>query len=361
MIQISAIAAAVVLAGGLLAFAILRRADSTRGQTLALAVAASVLPTIGIVAAGLIMFSRHDAVVLAVVAAVSAGTAAILAALVAGKLSSGVRVLHDTAAQLARGNLSARAPEVGTHETRELAHAMNDMAAKLQRLFETRRNLVAWASHDLRAPLSALQAMIEALEDGLARPDQYLPTMRAQVRMLSRLVDDLFEVSKIEMGTLELSAMDVSLDDIATECMRLLKPEAERLGVRLSVSNGDAVRARCDPDRIERVLLNLMTNALRHTPEDGTVAVRLARNGDVARVAVEDDGRGIAPAALERVFESFWRADPARSAETGGAGLGLAIARGIVEAHHGRIWAENRAEGGARFVFTLPAGASARG
>jgi signal transduction histidine kinase len=230
------------------------------------------------------------------------------------------------------------------------------MAQKLSRLFETRRNLVAWASHDLRAPLSSLQGMIEALEDGLAEPGQYLPEMRRQVRTLSRLVDDLFELSRIETGTLTLALMDVSVTELAAQCVRSLLPTAERRGVHLSIQGGSQMaRARCDPDKTERVLLNLLTNALRHTPDDGSIAVRVANAGAAVEVVVEDTGQGVPDGAVDRVFESFWRADPSRTPETGGAGLGLAIARGLVEAQGGRIWAENRPEGGARFRFTVPA------
>lgn len=355
MTEAALVAVVAVLAAGGLSLAILRRADTTRAQMLVLALAASLLPTIGIIAGGLVMFQGHDSIVVAVVAAVSGATAAALAGLVASRVSRGVTALHRAAEALADGDLGARAPVHGTHETRELARTLNAMSAKIQRLFETRRNLVAWASHDLRAPLSALQAMIEALEDGLAAPDDYLPAMRAQVRMLSTLVDDLFELSRIEMGTLDLVTLDVALEDVAAECVRLLEPEARRLGVTLSLANGSgSVRTRCDPDRIQRVLTNLLSNALRHTPADGAVAVVLTRGTQGVEVAVEDEGEGLQHTSLDRVFESFWRADPARSTGTAGAGLGLAIARGIVEAHGGRIWGENRSGGGARFVFTLP-------
>ncbi|MGH2727796.1 MAG: sensor histidine kinase, partial [Actinomycetota bacterium] len=129
----------------------------------------------------------------------------------------------------------------------------------------------------------------------------------------------------------------------------------EARGVRLEFTSADrGVRARCAPDKVERILLNLITNALRHTPYDGSIAVRVSEASGGVSVAVEDTGDGLADEDLDRVFESFWRADPSRSSATGGAGLGLAIARGLVEAHGGRIWAEHRPGGGARFVFTLP-------
>jgi signal transduction histidine kinase len=222
-------------------------------------------------------------------------------------------------------------------------------------LLDTRRNLIAWASHDLRAPLASLQAMVEAMQDGVAGPGDYLEEMRRQVRMLAGLIDDLFELSRIELNALALELIDVPLGPLAAGCVRSLEPTAAARGVKLRVVGADGTRVRCAPDKVERILMNLLTNALRHTPHDGSVGVRVSSQGAAVHVAVEDTGDGIPPGAADRVFESFWRADRSRTAATGGTGLGLAIARGLVEAQGGRIWAENRPEGGARFVFTLPA------
>jgi signal transduction histidine kinase len=235
----------------------------------------------------------------------------------------------------------------------ELAASFNAMAEALERLFDARRELVAWASHDLRTPLASMQAMVEALEDGLGDPERYLPALREQVRALSALVEDLFELSRIDAGQLVLELRDTPLAVLVESCVRALEPEAEARRVRLSARIEEPASARCAPEKVERVILNLMTNALRHTPTDGSVAVLLqAENGSV-RIAVEDTGEGLPPDAARRMFERFWRGDRARSG--GGAGLGLAIARGLVEAQGGRIWAEAREGGGARVCFTLPA------
>lgn len=357
MIRAVLVAVTGAAGGGAAAVLVLRRMTGVRGQVLVLAVTASLLPAAAVVLAGLVMFSAHDVGVLAVIAVASVASAGVPAALIAARIARGVTRVHGAAERLAAGDLSARAAPDGPREVRELAEAFNEMAARLDRLFETRRNLVAWASHDLRAPLASLQAMIEALEDGLAAPDQYLPAMRSQVRMLTRLVDDLFELSRIETGTLALAFLEVRVPDLAAECVHSMRPEAERRRVRVELvdGSGGAAIARCDPDKIERVLLNLLSNALRHTPHDGAVAVRVEGGSPSVRVAVEDTGEGLPPGAEERAFESFWRADASRSSATGGAGLGLAIARGLVEAHGGRIWTEPRPGGGARFVFTLPA------
>jgi signal transduction histidine kinase len=226
------------------------------------------------------------------------------------------------------------------------------MAAGLERLFDARRELVAWASHDLRAPIASLQAMLEAIEDGLASAEDYLPTLREQVRTLSMLVDDLFELARIDAGVLTLELRRTPVAPLVESALCLLRPEAEARGVALTADVDARVEAELAPDKIERVLFNLVTNALRHTPSDGSVAVRVERRERDLLLSVEDTGEGLAAEAQSRMFDRFWRADRARTGS--GAGLGLAIARGLVEAHGGRIWAENRRQGGACVSFTLP-------
>jgi signal transduction histidine kinase len=223
--------------------------------------------------------------------------------------------------------------------------AFNEMASNLEQLFDARRELVAWASHDLRTPLASLRAMVEALEDDLAEPREYLPAIHAQIEILSGLVEDLFELARIDSGALALELRDTSLRELVQGCVEAL---------------GGNVEARIDadpvvtaaPEKVQRVLLNLLTNALRHTRPEGSVSVVVRTDTDHVVVAVEDEGNGLAPGAPERMFERFWRDDQSRP--SGGAGLGLAIAQGLVHAHGGTIWAENRPEGGARVAFTLP-------
>ena len=202
-----------------------------------------------------------------------------------------------------------------------------------------------------------MQAMLEAIEDGLVEPEHYLPTLREQVRTLTILVDDLFELARIDAGVLSLELQQTRVSGLVESALRLLGPEAAARGVGLEAYVDGEAAAPIAPDKIERVLFNLLTNALRHTPSDGSVAVHVERLPREVLVRVEDTGEGLAPEAPGRMFERFWRGDPARAA--GGTGLGLAIARGLVEAHGGRIWAENRPEGGARVAFTLPAAAKA--
>ena len=345
------VAVATLLVGSGLALA-LRLLPSVRTQLAGLALLAVSLPLAVVFLSGWAMFHMGDDVKILAVAAASASVAVGAALLLAASIAARIRRLRDASRAIAAGDLSARADEHGPRELAELARSFNTMAAELARLFDARRELVAWASHDLRTPIGSLRAMLEAVEDGLAEPEEYLPAINAQVRKLSALVDDLFELAWIDAGALTLELHDAELQSLVDECVRTIAPEAARKGVRLE-TRVTAARAHCAPDKIERVLLNLVSNALRHTPSDGAVAVVVERGGPDVRVSVEDTGEGLEPGAERRMFDRFWRGDRARSGE--GAGLGLAIARGLVEAHGGRIWAERRAGGGARVSFTLPA------
>jgi signal transduction histidine kinase len=341
------------LAVGILAALLLRRLPTVRLQLAGLALVAVLLPLGAVLVSGLVMFqSGHDLTILAVAAGcASAALAASL--LVAGSISGGLGRLAATSGRLARGELSARATEGGPAELSQLSAAFNEMAANLERLFDARRELVAWASHDLRTPLANMQAMLEAVEDGLASADDYLPALRDQVRALSLLVDDLFELVRIESGALTLELREAQLAGLVDGCLRGVAAEARARQVGLAAQVDSSVVVRCAPEKVERVLQNLLANALRHTPSDGSVAVFVSSEAHAVRVTVEDTGDGLDEESHERMFERFWRGDPARSAR--GAGLGLAIARGLVEAHGGRIWAEDRPGGGARVSFTLPA------
>lgn len=353
MIGLALIVAASTLAAGLTAGLALRLLPSVRARLAGLALLAVALPLAAVLLSGVAMFHMGaDVVILAVAAASS--TVAIAAALLIGRsITAPVDRLRAASAALALGDLSARAPEQGPTEIAELGTAFNGMAAQLEELFDARRELVAWASHDLRTPLAAIRAMLEAVEDGVATPEQYTQALAEQVRTLGTLVDDLFELARIDAGVLTLELKEASLAGLVQSCVRGLEAEAQRRNVRLETHLNGALAVRCAPEKVERVLLNLLTNALRHTPSDGSVAVFVQPSSDAVTVSVEDSGEGIAPEALRRMFDRFWRADPARS--PGGSGLGLAIARGLVEAQGGRIWAENRPDGGARVSFTLPA------
>ena len=353
MIQLAIIVAAGSLLSGLLLAFLLRRAPTLWIQLAGLALTAACVPLAAVLLSGWVMFHMGADLKILAVAAGSA-TAALFAALVlARSIARSLGRVSAASHLVAVGELSARAPEGGAREVAELAASFNAMATGIEQLFDARRELVAWASHDLRAPIASMQAMLEALEDGLASPADYLPTLREQVRTLSMLVDDLFELARIDAGALVLELQRVPVAPLVHSVLRLLRPEAEARGVALSAEVQDGAEADLAPDKIERVLFNLLTNAVRHTPSDGSVAVHVERREADVLLSVEDTGEGLDDEARARMFERFWRADRARSGN--GAGLGLAIARGLVEAHGGRIWAENSAQGGARISFTIPA------
>jgi signal transduction histidine kinase len=220
---------------------------------------------------------------------------------------------------------------------------------------QERRDLIAWASHDLRTPLASLRALAEALADDLA-PDEatrrrYLAGLTANVERLSGLVDDLFELSAIQAGAVSLQLEPTSLPDLATEVLDRFEPEAAAAGVRLEGRLGGCRPVLAGRDQLGRVLANLVVNGIRHTPRGGCLRVLDADDDANATVRVADSCGGIPEADLPHVFDQLWRGDPARS--TKGAGLGLAIVRGLVDAHGGSISVAN-VPGGCEFTVRLP-------
>jgi signal transduction histidine kinase len=352
MITNAVVVALATLVVGLGLAYLLRRLPTVRLQLAGLAFLAVLLPLGAVLLSGWVMFHMGDDVKILAVTAGSALTAIVAALVVARSIADALDRVRESSVELARGDLQAQAPVDGPAEVRDLAVSFNEMGENLRRLFDSRRELVAWASHDLRSPLANMQAMLEALEDGLATPDEYVPALREQVGVLSHLVDDLFELSRIDAGALTLELRSLPVAPVVTSSLRGVEAEARLRHVRLAAEVDDGVTARFEPEKVERVLMNLLTNALRHTPSDGAVAVRVVPLAHEVRFAVEDTGDGLDTEARERMFERFWRGDRART--TRGAGLGLAIARGLVEAHGGRIWAEDQEGGGARVCFTLP-------
>ena len=355
MIQFALVVSLGTLFAGLVLALALRLLPTVRLQLAGLALLAVGLPLAAVILGGLVMFHMHADVKILAIAAASASTALAAALLVATGIGRRIGGLEAAAEELSAGELTARAPTKAPRELAHLGESFNVMASNLEALFEARRQLVAWASHDLRTPLASIQAMLEATEDGLASIEEYLPALGEQTRILAVLVDDLFELARIDAGALTLELREAHLPALVSHCVRGLEAEARVRHVRLESQLEEPLpAARCAPDHLQRVLLNLVTNALRHTPSDGSVLVRARHRAGELEVSVEDTGAGLSPEAEQRVFERFWRADGSRTRASGGAGLGLAIAQGFVEAQGGRIWAENRPGGGARFTFTLP-------
>jgi signal transduction histidine kinase len=309
------------------------------------------------------MYLATDDLGVGVIVAVVAGlVAAATAALAATRLSRDNRTLHDVVAQIGEGQVPH---DDGRRLTTQLDHLRVELAAMARRLAESRereralessrRELVAWVSHDLRTPLAGLRAMSEALEDGVAeQPELYYKQIRASVDRLSGMVDDLFELSRIQAGAIAAAPERISLDDLVSDCVAALDPLARTRDVRLTgQSSGGSFAVDGDGAELNRAITNLLANAIRHTGSGGTVDVRLAPAAGLAQVAVRDECGGIPVADLERVFDVGFRAEPARSQTSGRAGLGLAITRGILEAHNGTVEVTN-VDGGCTFTVRLP-------
>jgi signal transduction histidine kinase len=352
VILTAAVIAAATLSVGFLVAVSLRALPTLRLQIAGLAAFAVCVPLAVVLLSGWVMFHMGDDVKILAVSAASAAVS-VLAGLWLGRtIVDSIDAVRDASQRLARGELSVRAPRAGPAEVDDLAASFNEMAANLEKLFDARRELVAWASHDLRTPLANIQAMLEALHDGLMAPNEALPLLEEQARALSAMVDDLFELAQIDAGALGLELEEAPIAGAVRTSLRGVEAEARLKGIHLDSSVDETVVARFAPPELQRVLQNLLTNALRHTPADGSVAVHASANGDQVQVSIEDTGEGLDEVARDRMFERFWRGDGARSER--GSGLGLAIAQALVEAQGGRIWAEDRPGGGARVSFTLP-------
>jgi signal transduction histidine kinase len=328
---------------------------------------ASILTFLNVWLTARLMFAnQHDLMLATVLLIFAGGIAMSLGYFFAIAVTDYIRELNEAARAIARGRYDVRAPVRGSNEVTELARTFNFMAQRLQEadrkqreLDQMRRNLIAWAGHDLRTPLASIQALVEALADGLvedpAMQQRYLRTAQRDIQSLSLLIDDLFDLAQFDAGALELNRQSVDLNDLISDTVNRFAQVAEQKGVALSgeVMNGpDLVRV--DVQKIERVLANLIANAIRHTPRGGQVRVQARRQEQAFLVEVIDTGEGISAEDLPYIFDQFYRGEKSRSHATGGSGLGLAIAKRIVEAHGGDIGVESESGQGARFWFTLP-------
>lgn len=327
---------------------------------------ASILTFFNVWFSAQMMFaSEHDLLLAIVLLVFASGMAMVLGYFLSSTVTERINQLKNAAEELADGNLKTRVAVNGRDEVASLAETFNQMAEQLQaadqrqrELESLRRDLIAWVSHDLQTPLTSMRAILEALSDGVVEDPEtvkrYLLTAQRDVRSLSSLIDDLFHLAQLDAGGLPLHRADASLSDLVSDTLESFTELAKQQQITLEGNvDSDVDPVHMDTQAIGRVLNNLIGNALRHTPAQGRVSVWVRRNPNV-EVTVSDTGEGIRAEDIPHVFERFYRGEKSRSRATGGAGLGLAIARGIVQAHGGEINVESEMGKGAQFTFRLP-------
>jgi signal transduction histidine kinase len=307
--------------------------------------------------------SRHDAIVVSVMATVIGIVALRVGEILSRGVMDDVESLRDGLESVGEGRRDIQV-EVGGHdELEELADSVNSMIVRLgaeeasrEEADEARRRLVASVSHDLRTPLSSLRLLVESIDDGVVTGetrDRYMSQLRVHVTVLSSLVDDLFELSRIEAGDIAWTMSRIEMDSLVGDTVEAMRAEADARGVHVmaELPPGNLI-AEANPEKVQRVLFNLIQNAIRHTPQDGSVTVRARSLEGLVEVEVADNGVGIPVEDQPHVFEPFYRGGLDSPRSTEGAGLGLAVSRAIVEAQGGRIWLEPSGSG-THMRFTL--------
>jgi signal transduction histidine kinase len=344
---------ATVLAGT----AVLARRAGFRRQLLLIgAVAAGQMLAIVALFVVLMFVNGHDAFFAVLAVAYSAALALWAARLLSRRMLGELDAIRAALSAVGRGERDVHLDVDGRDETRRLAAEVEVMAARLAETESARRDLLAAVSHDLRTPITSLRLLVEALEDDILDNGErraYVSRLSVHVRALGALIDDLFELSRLEAGDIRWSTERLHLHELVEETVDALRPNG---GARLVVDVPADLPAEGAPEQIQRVLFNLLQNAIRHTPPDGSVTVRAEITGEHVAVEVADTGEGVAPADRERIFDAFFQGGERAARSDAGAGLGLAISRAIVEAHGGRIWLEP-AQAGTCVRFTLPANA----
>ena len=345
----------------------IERAPSLRWVLLGTYIIASLLTFLNVWLTAYLMFaSEHDLLLATVLLLFAGGIAVVLGSFFTSTLIERIKVLEDTAKSIEMGDLSSRAEIPGNDELAKLAKSFNQMVDKIQEadkkqkeLEKMRQDLVAWAGHDLRTPLSSIRLLVEALSDEyVTDPSEiknYLSQTKKHVDNLSLLIDDLFQISQLDSGGIPLALEKACLSDLISDTLESFSNEAKQKGISLSGSVGEGV----DPINIDvlwlgRALNNLVTNAIRHTPEGGQIKIIAEHKDNNVMVSIHDTGDGIISEDIPHVFERFYRGEKSRNRSGGGAGLGLAIAKGIVEAHQGSIEVESHPGVGTVFTFTLP-------
>jgi two-component system, OmpR family, sensor histidine kinase BaeS len=300
-----------------------------------------------------------DAVGSALVLGVGAATliAIVVAAIISIRLARPISSLADASRDVAGGDYAQRVP-VGGGELGDLAASFNHMAASLDATERRRHELIGDVAHELRTPIASLRGYVEGLEEGVFTPGpDAWRVLGDQASRLSRLVDDLSDLWRAEARDLALVPEDLDGPTLIADAIQRHRPAAGARSIELVAEADEPVLLRADRARVAQVIDNLVGNAIRYTPEHGSVRIRLERRGDAARVSVSDTGPGLTQDQLAQVFERFYRVDPSRSRDVGGSGLGLAIAKALTEAMGGRIWATSPGTGlGTTFYLELPVG-----
>ena len=328
---------------------------------------ASILTFFNVWFSAQLMFaSEHDLLLAIVLLVFAGGIAMILGYFLASTVTERINLLKSAAEKLAGGDLQTRVPVNGRDEVAALSTTFNQMAEQLQladqkqrELESLRRDLIAWVGHDLQTPLASMRAILEALSDGVVDEPQmvkrYLLTAQRDVMSLSALIDDLFQMSQLDAGGFPLHRAPASLNDLVSDTLESFSQLAKQQEITLEGQvESDVDPVLMDTQAIGRVFNNLISNALRHTPPQGRVSVWVRREGPGVDVTVSDTGEGIRGQDIPHIFERFYRGDASRRRGTGGAGLGLAIARGIVQAHGGDIQVQSEPGKGTQFTFHLP-------
>ena len=357
----------VVIGYGVLRSRLFPYSPSLRWSLLSTYALSSLLTFLSVWLTARLMFvNAHDLLLATILLLFTGGIAMALGYFFSQSLMERIDALRMAARLVRAGDLSTRVEVSGQDEMAELAHSFNSMIEQLEiaadqrrELDALRRDLFAWLGHDLQTPLASIQALVEALADGVVEDaevrQRYLRTAQRDIQALSGLIDDLFQMSRIDAGGIQLEVGLNSLADLISDTQERFTRTAMDKDVELVGSVGEDIDpVVMDPQKIGRVLYNLVANALRHTPSGGRVSISAVRHELAVAVAVRDTGEGIDPEDLPFVFDRFYRGDKSRSRATGGSGLGLTIARGLVLAHGGSIRVESEPGVGTCFTFTLP-------
>jgi len=287
---------------------------------------------------------------------IGGGTALAMTLVLSRRILSPIKALTEAARRLGQGDFSQRLELKDKGEVGELARAFNSMASDLERAEQLRRNMVADVAHELRTPLSNIRGYLEAVNDGVMKPDaEAIQSLNEEATRLARLVDELQELSLAEAGELKLVCQAEDISKLVSQSVLAFQAQAASKGVSLSIDLAEELPpVNIDSQRMAQVLHNLLDNAVAHTESDGHVTISTTQKDEWIEVAVTDTGEGIPDEDLPNIFERFYRVDKSRTRATGGTGLGLTIAKRLIEAHGGSIKVHSELGKGSRFTFTLP-------